>query len=231
MKTKVVTLFSLLLVVVLFGCSKDDEPKEVSGSFEFSEAGLHNFKIEASNIKATIILIGSGGGGGGGVGYTQGGFSTGGGGGGGAGELKLLMNVALQENVTYTVKIGEGGNGGNVNNMGAKGQPSEILLEQISLYSALPGNGGRSNSINNNVGGSGGEGFPTGSAGGNGAVLDVNWSGPAGAGGAGGDNSSTFGLGGNGGKGTEVQNLVPANAMPGNKGVNGYVKIDWTGIK
>jgi hypothetical protein len=231
MKKPVVIVFSLLITFLSAGCSKD-EPKEVSGTIEFNEAGLHYFKIDASDIKATIIIIGAGGGGGGGVGYTAGGVnSTGGGGGGGAGEVKLLMNIALQQNVNYAVNIGEGGAGGNVNISGANGQASDISLEQIKLYTALPGSGGRSNSSNNIAGGSGGNGFSGGSPGSSGQILDVNWSGLAGTGGAGGNNSSTFGLGGNGGKGTEVKNLTPVNAFPGNRGGSGYVKIEWTGIK
>ncbi|PCI33233.1 MAG: hypothetical protein COB60_08065 [Flavobacteriaceae bacterium] len=230
MKNIITKLFSLLIILIVVGCSNDDQ-KEISGTFEFSEIGIHNFKINASNIKATITIVGAGGGGGGGVGFNAGNSSTGGGGGGGAGEVKLLIDIDLQENVNYTVNIGEGGNGGNVNGNGLDGQLSEISLEQITLFMAIHGNGGKSNTINENVGGTGGIGFPQGSAGGNGELLDVNWNGIAGTGGIGGDNFSTFGIGGNGGIGTEVNNLVPTSAQPGIKGGNGYVKIEWSGIK
>jgi len=230
MKTKVKRILSVLVILLLIGCAKD-EPEEISGTFEFSDIGLQNFKIEASNIKASITIIGAGGGGAGGVGFNAGNSSTGGGGGGGAGEVIHLTDIDLQENVNYTVIIGEGGNGGNINGNGMNGQSTEISIEQITLYIAMNGNGGNSNTMNENIGGSGGIGFPEGSAGGNGELLDVNWNGPAGTGGVGGDNFSTFGLGGNGGIGTEINNLVPTNPLPGSKGGNGYVKIEWNGIK
>jgi hypothetical protein len=222
------TMAVLLLIVLFSGCSKD-EAEEVSGTIEFSNAGSHEFEIDAANIKATITIVGAGGGGGGGVDYNAGGHSTGGGGGGGAGAVQVYENVDLQRNVQYNVSVGQGGAGGQRGNPGGNGLLSSISLEQVVLYTSAAGSGGKSNAVNDKAGGDGGAGFPAGSVGGNGEELDAEWSAPAGTGGEGGDNLSTFGLGGIGGRGTKVDFLAPLNAQPGLNGANGYVKIDWTG--
>lgn len=221
--------FGILLGVFLFtSCSKDTTPKKVSGVLEFTAAGEHTFKIDAKDIQATITLVGAGGGGGGGVVYNSG-SSTGGGGGGGAGEVKVFGNVNLQENVQYSILVGVGGDGGNAGQSGKNGQKSEISLLQIPLFTVLPGKGGLSNSPNSTPGGSGGEGFPSGNKGGSGEILDLTWSGKAGEGGTGGDNLSSKG---NGGNGCAISNNeIESSPQAGMSGANGYVRIEWVGIK
>jgi hypothetical protein len=231
MKHKIYYFGILLGVFYLTSCSKDKAPEKVSGVLEFAAAGNHTFKIEAKDIQATIMLVGAGGGGGGGVVYNSG-SSTGGGGGAGAGEVKVFGNVNLQENVQYTVLVGAGGEGGNASLSGKNGQKSEISLLQIPLYTALPGKGGLSNSPNSTPGGNGGEGFPSGNKGGSGEILDATWSGKAGVGGTGGDNLSSKGKGGNGGNGCAISNNeIESSPQAGMSGANGYVRIEWVGIK
>ena len=224
----------LLSILTLIGCSKEDnEPKEeVSGTFEFLDIGTHEFSIDATDIVATITIIGAGGGGAGGVDYSSGSSSTGGGGGGGGGEFKLLTNENLEGNVTYTVIVGSPGNGGTVSQSGSSGQSSEISLEGTNLYIAIAGSGGLSNSINSENGGSGGSGFPAGNNGTSGEQRSIfSLDASPGFGGFGGDNGSLFGFGGKGGIGVELDFATPISAENGSIGGNGYVKIEWTGFR
>ncbi len=234
MKNFVFSLLTLSLISFMISCSGDDpdviiddtQPK--SGVFEFDQAGSFEFKVEGENVTATITLVGAGGGGAGGVGFNNGAKSTGGGGGGGAGEVKLVGDVSLQSNVTYIAEVGEGGFGGSKNNNGVNGKGSAIVLAQVQWHTAEAGSGGKSNTIGDNLGGSGGIGFPKGGRGGDGDFLDVNWDGPAGSGGPGGNNQSGYGFGGQGGDGTEIKNnAIASDAGSGLEGGDGYVKIEW----
>lgn len=231
MKKIIFKLISISVILLILSCS-DDDLKEVSGTLEFTTEGSDTFMINASDISATITIVGAGGGGGGGVIYNgMDVFSTGGGGGGGAGDVKIIGNVSLQKNVTYTIVVGAGGNGGNPGNIGLKGAVTTISLEMVELYTAASGTGGFSNTIGINLGGNGGAGFPAGSKGGDGEILDVDWDGNAGAGGQGGDNLSNYGIGGDGGKGADVDNkIASSDATTGLSGGNGYIKIEWTGM-
>lgn len=219
----------LLMMLVMFGCSDDDGPKDVSGTIEFSTIGVHSFNINANNIKANITIVSGGGGGGGGVGSNALNNSTGGGGGGGAGELKVLTDITLMGNEDYTATIGAGGLGGNVGSAGTNGQVSGISLDQIILYTSSLGNGGSSNTLNSMSGGFGGSGFTAGIAGGNGEVVDGIGNATAGTGGNGGSNSTNYGSGGKGGDGQGYDVAFPLEAHAGNNGSSGYIKIEWTG--
>lgn len=228
-------IYLLCASLTMIGCSKEDnDPKEeVSGTFEFLDTGTHEFSIDASDIVATITIVGAGGGGGGGVDYNSGFSSTGGGGGGAAGEFKLLTNESLEGNVTYTVKVGVAGNGGSPSASGTNGQSSEISLEGLNLFIAMAGSGGLSNNINSRFGGPGGSGFPAGNSGTNGEQRDIfSFEALPGLGGNGGENDSLFGFGGDGGIGTELTGFSSTiSAENGASGGNGYVKIEWTGLR
>ncbi len=231
MKQSILKLTALFAIFALMNCSKDDNGSDtISGSLEYEVAGTHQFEIAADNITATITIIGAGGGGGGGIEHQ--GFltnSTGGGGGGGAGEKIVLENISFNRDLIYSVNIGGPGLGGTINNDGTNGQNTTITEGLSTLYSASAGNRGRSNTIGEIVGGTGGLGFPAGAKGGDGDFLDISWTAPAGEGGVGGNNGSGYGTGGTGGRGTAYQlteTLSPSNGLNGG---SGYVLIEWRG--
>ncbi len=226
----------LIVTAVYFtaGCKEEKEnppTQPVSGSFMFDSAGDYTININAQEITAKITLIGGGGGGGGGAYHNNNvNNSTGGGGGGGAGEVVTVENMHLEANTTYSVTVGAGGEGGNMGSNGTTGKASLIALNKAIIKIANQGSEGRSNTAENINGGAGGAGYPFGSAGGKGEIsMGITPSALPGAGGIGGNNGSTYGTGGNGGKGSEVNTGTTINALPGNKGANGMVQIEWKG--
>ncbi len=230
MKKSNLYLALFFAIILVFSCSKNDNgSNKVSGTIEYTTTGNHEFQIDAKNITATITIIAAGGGGGGGVGSSGLSNSTGGGGGGGAGEAKTWENISLESNTLYTAVVGTNGLGGTINNNGTHGSKSSLKLGATSLYETSAGNGGRSNTIGENVGGNGGAGFPAGEKGGDGEFLDITWSGPAGEGGAGGNNGTNYGTGGAGGIGTAFNNATPIAGTNGLNGKDGYIKIEWAG--
>lgn len=219
---------AFVLMFLLFACESD--PIEVVvGSEQFSTAGEFEFEITAKNVIASLVLVGGGGGGAGGVIYDSGNTSTGGGGGGGAGELKEFAEIHLQSNVTYTVVVGAGGDGGTEGSAGANGIMTMLKLNDVILFSAQAGSGGNSNSDNNILGGDPGFGFPAGQTGGGGEVINANGNAMSGRGGNGASNGTAFGLGGKGGDGVGLVNFASNSATLGNSGSNGYFRIEWRG--
>jgi hypothetical protein len=221
----------LAVLAFLPACNSADpvEPDNTtdSGTIEFMDEGTHTFSIDKPNITAKITMVGGGGGGGGGIEFTNT-NSTGGGGGGGAGQLLTHSDVAINQNAEYTVIIGGGGSGGTVNNLGLNGTKTEFKIGAIPIYEALPGSGGRSNTIGESVGGAGGDGYPAGAKGSDGQILDMTGHGFPGQGGQGGDNLSGYGNGGQGGNGALINNsTVTTSAKPGGNGGTGYFKIEW----
>ena len=236
MKTlRTVALIGFVLLLSGLSACKDDDtpsvPQEVSGVIELTDPGSHQIMIDADEVKASVLIVGAGGGGGGGVVYENVTNSTGGGGGGGAGESIFIASSDLKGGVTYTINIAAGGQGGVPGNDGQKPGLTTIDLGQVALHAAKAGNGGRSNSKGESVGGAAGSGFPGGAKGTDGEMSDNSWSADAGKGGLGGDNQSGQGSGGTGGNGASLKNKVPTDATNGGKGGNGYVKIEWTGVK
>ena len=233
MKNYVLSVLSIIAILLSVSCSKEEinDQEIVSGSFEFTESGLHDFEIDARNITATITIIGAGGGGGGGSLFSSGLSSTGGGGGGGAGEVIEMFDVSLDSNLIYHVVVGTGGAGGTINNNGSDGLSSKISLSEEVVFLAIQGEGGHSNGLDVTDGGNGGFGFPNGNNGTSGNTLDLFFNGDGGLGGEGGDNLSLFGTGGKGGDSSDIDLSRPINEQPGENGTDGYVLIEWVGIK
>jgi hypothetical protein len=234
-----VLLIALSLGFVFNGCKDKETPTEpeivikiqVTDSMLFKTGGDFSFEIDATDITASVVLIGAGGGGGGGVTRTQTGFSTGGGGGGGAGQIVVIDSISLIQNNTYSVQVGLGGNAGLSGNSGSSGLISTFASGTTILHTALAGNGGESNVVNSRPGGDGGTGFPYGGRGGSGDFKGTFSSNePAGRGGFGAFNQSGFGSGGDGGVGTAIKNFLPVDPESGSNGSYGYVKIVWTGL-
>ncbi|MBT8327873.1 MAG: hypothetical protein KJP21_09125 [Bacteroidia bacterium] len=236
--------FKVFLIVVitsifLTDCKEKEDPApeviikiQVTDSFVFAKSGDFSFEIDASDITATISVVGAGGGGGGGIIGTKKTNSTGGGGGAGSGEVKLFEDIVLTQGATYSVKVGAAGNGGNTGSHGGDGLSSNISLNSDVLFSANGGKGGRSDDVNVVNGAVGGEGFVNGKTGGNGEFLGTfSFNGRAGRGGIGGVNTSNLGNGGDGGIGTAIVNLTLVDPEEGVKGNNGFVKVVWTGLK
>lgn len=217
----------VLAAAVFASCKKQPEP--VSDSFYYDVPGTYTFTPDADNVTATIILIGGGGGGAGGASYVGNSFGTGGGGGGGASQTLSFEDVSLETGVTYTLVVGAGGDGGNVNANGADGEASYIEANGTRLYEALPGQGG--NSGNDQAGGNGGDGYPAGEAASNGKTAQGGLA-NSGYGGDGGDNDSGHGIGGAGGQGASVYNYDKGvAAKAGNAGTGGYIRVEWQGEK
>lgn len=236
MKLKILLIITSF-VFLLSNCkdNAEDPPKvkvQVTDSLVFSAAGTFTMNIDASDISATITIIGAGGGGAGGVKLNSGTNSTGGGGGGGAGEIKEFENELLVQNESYAIQVGAAGSGGAVGGNGLKGTNTNISLGGNILYAVKSGNGGASNNANSQIGGVGGIGTPSGTKGLNGESMDAfTLDAKAGGRGTGGDNQSGFGRGGNGGRGTGIENTLPIDAESGLAGQSGYVKIVWTGLR
>jgi hypothetical protein len=233
MKPKQILILLFIASAFNFSCSKDGD-ETISGILEYNMNGDYQFTLDAKNITANITIIAGGGGGGGGVDYDKNVItpqSTGGGGGGGAGEVISLTNVSLTTDSTYIVVVGHGGQGGTKGFPGLKGKNSTISIGGTVQYEANAGSGGASNSINQFNGGGGGTGFPNGDGGSKG-VINNNGLADPGNGGAGGNNGTAFGAGGDGGDGTRlVATNVPQEAESGVAGLNGYIRIEWTGIQ
>jgi len=125
-----------------------------------------------NNVTCDILIIGGGGGGGGcdtyGTPYP--------GGGGGAGKLIYISNIQLQQNTIYTVKIGNGGNGGSITNnynymIGYNGYDTQLTNNSTINCIAKGGGGGGAGSVNSaRI-----KGKKGGSGGGNGASNNYNY--------------------------------------------------------
>ena len=225
----------LLFTLLIFACSTEKQPEPVSGIEEYSVAGEYSLTIDATDVTATITLIGGGGGGGGGVEYDENVgvitlMSTGGGGGGGAGDSLLFREVQLEGNIVYTIRVGSGGAGGVIGEPGDDGGVSTFQAGTTVLYNATGGTGGSSNVVNNFMGGAGGNGYPPGTNGSNGTEVNGGTA-KAGSGGDGGDNLSGYGAGGTGGKGSGFSGGNAIDASPGDMGGDGYVRIEWRGLR
>ena len=73
---------SSLVILLSVSCTTREELKEISGTFEFKDAGKHSFFINADHIEATIKLVGTNG-----------------------GETVVIKNVTLDRNAEYTAII------------------------------------------------------------------------------------------------------------------------------
>lgn len=111
MKKVTHVLVVFLLIFSAFSCSNREELKEISGSFEFKDAGKHPFVINADHIEATIKLIGANG-----------------------GETLILNNVKLDRNARYTAVVG------GVNRItGQTFEKTELINNFVVEYEALSG--------------------------------------------------------------------------------------------
>jgi len=147
----------------------------------------------SGNAVCDILVVGGGGGGGMNAGA-----------GGGAGGLILLENTTLTTR-TYTIRVGDGGNGGTVTDVNTVASNGKNSLFETNIAIA-GGGGGNSGGANGNDGGSGG---------GAGNALTGNRTGGAGTAGQGfkgGDGTVAGGAertgGGGGGAGAEGQASV-----------------------
>ena len=197
-----------------------------TGHYEFGITGgnkqqvgnytVHTFTAAATNfvIPSTVppgtyeYYLVAGGGGGAGV------FASAGSGGGGGGSGVLIGSQSNVASTTYTVVVGEGGNGGNP---GAGGTPapdgndSSIPFPTPVNTNSVKGEGG----ISNTIGGSGGAGGNSGT-GNQGGITPVG----------------NFSSGGGGGADTVGNDATGAGGTSGaGKGGNGIsIPADWRGI-
>ncbi|RUA07223.1 MAG: hypothetical protein DSY82_08515 [Flavobacteriia bacterium] len=103
---------SSLALFLILSCSKKDNLREISGTYEFNVAGKHSFVINANHIKATIRIVGANG-----------------------GETIIMEDIPLDKNVEYTAMIGGYKNKKVFNNL-----KTELLNNLVTEYEVDAGN-------------------------------------------------------------------------------------------
>lgn len=203
-----------------------------------------SFTVPAGVTELCISAVAGGGGGGSGGGGDSS-FFGGGGGSGGAGESIVKRKFAVTPGTVINITIGSGGIGsiastatGSVPTAGG----DTVIGDLIRLHGGQPGvNAG--NGQNTAPGGGYGQGFPTGSYGGDGNLNVGSGNGAPGAsspfGGGGGagragtdqgtDGTAGSGYGSGGGSGGGKYGTAPLTARGGNggNGAPGIVMIEW----
>ncbi|HAV8111005.1 TPA: phage tail protein [Escherichia coli] len=227
--------------------------KDVAGLLTY--LGLHEtgfatlttsgkFTVPAGVTELCISAVAGGGGGGSGGGGDSS-FFGGGGGSGGAGESIVKRKFAVTPGTVINITIGSGG-AGSIASTATGSAPTAggntVIGSLITLHGGQPGiNAG--NGQNTAPGGGYGQGFPTGSYGGDGSLNVGSGNGapgassPFGGGGGGGragtdqgtDGTAGSGYGSGGGSGGGKYGTAPIAARGGNggNGAPGIVMIEW----
>jgi len=193
--------------------------KEVYETVEYIYNGSGDFK-QYDNISfpnetvCEILIVGGGGGGGSRAGS-----------GGGAGAVIHLTNQRLSAG-TYTIRVGNGGNGASTMGQGNKGNDSSIMIGTNTIYLAKGGGGGfhadRTGSSNKD-GGSGGGNTYEGARAGNAISENIpagTYGNPGGSPGVGYSTSSSWAAAGGGGAGQIGGNAI-LNGLVGTAGNGG----------
>jgi len=223
---RVLTFFLALLIFIITISATANASTDM-----FTTAGTWTWTAPTGVTSIDITVIGGGaGGGGGGYGYNDGegySFGAGGGGGGGSGYL-LTQTVSVTPGQQYTVIVGNGGNGGGINNNGVSGGQSKF-----GTYTANGGGYGHSSpGQGNTAGGVGGAGYSTGGTGSPGTDSYSQYAngGNGGNGGTGYVVGSARGAGGNGGYGGGVSGGGGQAGHAGYAGGTGYVSVSYNSV-